>query len=115
MAMCPIFACKVKSKNGCIACIIVGYNIKYSRQCKYEERKQNMNIEELVEVHECPVCGGAGLLEEECGSSYYVMCTECGAHSVNIDFKTEEERLTAAQKTAMLWNTGKVIKSEQGE
>ena len=74
-----------------------------------------MNIDELVEVHECPVCGGAGLLEEECGSSYYVMCTECGAHSVNIDFKTEEERLSAAQKTATLWNTGKVIKSEPGE
>ena len=36
-------------------------------------------------------------------------------HSVNIDFKTEDERLTAAQKTAMLWNTGKVIKSEPGE
>ena len=74
-----------------------------------------MNIEELLEVHDCPVRGGAGLLAEACGSADYVMCAECGAHSVNIDFKSEDERLTAAQKTAMLWNTGKVIKSEPGE
>ena len=79
------------------------------------ERERNMNIDELVEVHDCPVCGGGAILEEECGNSYYVMCTECGAHSVNIDFKTEDERLSAAQKTALLWNTGKVIKSEPGE
>ena len=79
------------------------------------ERKRKMNIDELVEVHDCPVCGGAGILEEECGSSYYVMCTECGAHSVNIDFKSEEDRLEAAERTALLWNTGKVIKSEPGE
>ena len=74
-----------------------------------------MNIEELVEVPDCPGCGGAGLLEHDSARHCYVMCAECGAHSVNIDFKTEEERLTAAQKTAMLWNTGKVIKSEPGE
>lgn len=74
-----------------------------------------MNIDELVEISDCPVCGGGAILEEECGNSYYVMCTECGAHSVNIDFKTEEERLAAAQRTALLWNTGKVIRSEPGE
>ncbi|MDD6037369.1 MAG: Lar family restriction alleviation protein [bacterium] len=74
-----------------------------------------MDIFELVEVNDCPICGGGALLEEECGNSYYVMCMECGAHSVNIDFKTEEERLSAAQRTALLWNTGKVIKSDPGE
>ena len=74
-----------------------------------------MDIYELVDVHDCPVCGGTGTLEEESGSSYYVMCTECGAHSVNMDFKSEEERLTAARRTALLWNTGKVIKSDPGE
>lgn len=73
------------------------------------------NIFESVEVHDCPICGGGALLEEESGSSYYVMCMECGAHSVNIDFKTEEERLSAAQRTALLWNTGKVIRSDPGE
>ena len=30
-----------------------------------EENK--MNIEELVEISECPHCGGGAILEEECG------------------------------------------------
>ena len=36
------------------------------------------NIDDLVEIYECPLCGGAGILEEDCGSSYYVTCLECG-------------------------------------
>ena len=63
-----------------------------------------MNIEELVEISECPHCGGGAILEEE-----------CGCHSVNIDFKSEDERLGAARRTAELWNCGKVISSEPGE
>ncbi len=74
-----------------------------------------MNIEEMVEISECPHCGGGAILEEECGCSYYVMCLECGCHSVNIDFKSEDERLEAARRTAELWNCGKVISSEPGE
>lgn len=42
------------------------------------------NIDDLVEIYECPLCGGAGILEEDCGSSYYVTCLECGCHSVNM-------------------------------
>ena len=68
-----------------------------------------MNIEEMLEINDCPLCDGGGLLEEECGCGYYVMCLECGCHSVTIDFHSEEERLDAAKKTVMLWNTGKVI------
>lgn len=45
----------------------------------------------------------------------YVMCMECGCHSVTIDFHSEDERLEAAKKTVMLWNTGKVISSSPGE
>ena len=45
----------------------------------------------------------------------YVMCLECGCHSVTIDFHSEEERLDAARRTVMLWNTGKVISSSPGE
>ncbi len=29
------------------------------------------NIDDLVEIYECPLCGGAGISEEDCGSSYY--------------------------------------------
>ena len=67
------------------------------------------NIDDLVEIYECPLCGGAGILEEDCGSSYYVTCLECGCHSVNIDFKSDDDRLDAAKRTADLWNCGKVI------
>ena len=57
------------------------------------------NIDDLVEIYECPLCGGAGILEEDCGSSYYVTCLECGCHSVNIDFKTMTDLM---QQSALL-------------
>ena len=41
-----------------------------------------MNIEEMLEISDCPLCEGGALLEEECGCGYYVMCLECGCHSV---------------------------------
>ena len=65
-----------------------------------------MDIEEMLEIHDCPLCDGGSLLEEESG---------CGCHSVTIDFHSEEERLEAAKKTVMLWNAGKVISSHPGE
>ena len=68
-----------------------------------------MDIEEMLEIHDCPLCDGGSLLEEESGCGYYVMCLDCGCHSVTIDFHSEEERLEAAKKTVMLWNAGKVI------
>ncbi len=67
------------------------------------------------ELQDCPICGGAGLLEEESGCSYYVMCMDCGSQTVNIDFRSEEERKSAVSKAAELWNTGKVIYSSAGE
>lgn len=70
-----------------------------------------MNIDEMLEISDCPLCEGGALLEEECGCSYYVMCLECGCHTVNIDFRSEQERLDAATRAVMLWNTGKVISS----
>ena len=45
-----------------------------------------MNIEEMLEISDCPLCEGGALLEEECGCGYYVMCLEGGCHSVTIDF-----------------------------
>ena len=46
-----------------------------------------MNIEEKLEIHDCPLCDGGALLEEEGGCGYYVMCLECGCQSVTIDLK----------------------------
>ncbi|MEE1305595.1 MAG: Lar family restriction alleviation protein [Agathobacter sp.] len=74
-----------------------------------------MDSVDKIEIYDCPHCGGGGILEEENGCSFYVMCWECGCRSVNIDYKTPEERYSAAERTALLWNTGKVISSEPGE
>ena len=45
-----------------------------------------MNIHEELELQDCPYCGGAGLLEEENGWCWYVMCLDCGAQTaINLD------------------------------
>ena len=41
-------------------------------------KRQIMNIEDMLEINDCPLCDGGALLEEECGCGYYVMCLECG-------------------------------------
>ena len=74
-----------------------------------------MDIFDKIELQDCPICGGAGLLEEENGNSFYVSCMDCGSRSVNIDYKEEAKREDAAQRAADLWNTGKVISSHPGE
>lgn len=74
-----------------------------------------MDIFDKIELQDCPICGGAGLLEEENGYSFYVTCMDCGSHSVNIDYKEASKREEAAQRAADLWNTGKVISSQRGE
>lgn len=73
-----------------------------------------MEIYEMIELGDCPMCGGPGILEEE-GNSFYVMCMDCGARSVNVNFKTEEEKLNAAQRVADVWNMGKAVSSAPGE
>ena len=74
-----------------------------------------MNIHEELELQACPYCGGAGLLEEDHGWSWYVMCVDCGSQTASIDFRTPEARLDAAQKAAHLWNIGKVLRSNAGD
>ncbi len=91
--------------------VVLGGKIKIGQK----ERNKNMNIEEMLEISDCPLCEGGALLEEECGCGYYVMCLECGCHSVTIDFHSEEERLEAVKRAVTLWNTGKVISSSPGE
>ena len=74
-----------------------------------------MDIFDKIELQDCPICGGAGLLEEENGNSFYVACMDCGSRSVNIDYKEEAKREDAAKRAADLWNTGKGISSPPGE
>lgn len=68
-----------------------------------------------IELLDCPICQGTGLLEEEQGWCVYVTCLDCGAHTAEVPFRNEEEKLQAARQVASTWNIGKVIASTPGE
>ena len=72
------------------------------------------NIKE-VSLQDCPICQGAGLMEEEQGWCFYVTCLDCGCHSVEVSYKKAEDREDAARRAAEVWNLGKVIKQNIGE
>ncbi len=74
-----------------------------------------MNIHKEFDLHECPYCGGPGLLEEEQGWCFYVMCMDCGSETAHFEYKTPQERPDAARKAANLWNIGKVIRANAGD
>lgn len=67
------------------------------------------------ELDDCPKCGGTGLLEQEGNSGMHVYCVDCGAYTVVVDYKSEDDKEKAAQKVADLWNEGKVIGCDPGE
>ena len=68
----------------------------------------------VINLLDCPVCNGPGLLEEENGWCMYVTCLDCGCQTAEIAFKSREERKSAAQSAADLWNMGKVISPDPG-
>ena len=72
-------------------------------------------MEEIIMLEECPICRGAGLLMHEGGWNVQVECADCSAHTVYVEYNTEEEKREAERQVAHLWNIGKVIKSEIGE
>lgn len=74
-----------------------------------------MNPFEDIEVLECPICGGPGLLQEENGWCLYVSCLDCGSHTAELSYQSEKERYETAQKAASLWNIGKVIHTGVGD
>ncbi len=74
-----------------------------------------MELHETLSLQDCPYCGGAGLLEEEQGGGWYVMCVDCGSQTAAIDFRTPEERPEAARKAAYLWNIGKILRNNAGD
>jgi hypothetical protein len=74
-----------------------------------------MSIHKKIDLHDCPYCGGAGLLEEEQGWCWYAMCLDCGAQTAQIEFKTKDAREEAARTAAQLWNLGKIMRSGIGD
>jgi len=73
-----------------------------------------MDILDTIELQDCPVCHGAGSLEDEYGWCMYVVCLECGCHSAEIEYKSPAERETAARQAADIWNMGKVVPESSG-
>lgn len=74
-----------------------------------------MDIHEELELQDCPYCQGAGLLEEENGWCWYVMCVDCGSQTAPMPYKTPAQRLEAARQAAHTWNVGKVIRATAGD
>ena len=72
-------------------------------------------MENLIELEECPCCRGTGVLAHEGGWNVQVECSECGAHTVYLEYETEKQKKEAEQGVARLWNLGKVIKINPGE
>ena len=74
-----------------------------------------MEINPNVILEDCPVCRGNGFLVHEGGWNVQVECCDCSAHTVYVEYENEEQRKDAERQVTMLWNLGKVIKSEAGE
>ena len=74
-----------------------------------------MDINKEIELQDCPYCGGPGLLEEENGFCWYVVCADCGSQTAPSEYHKKEDRVEAAKKAASLWNIGKVVRSDLGE
>ena len=76
---------------------------------KQNEGEMTMDPINEIELEDCPVCRGAGYIEDEQGWCMYACCLNCGTETAHVSYKTPEERLEAARQAAHLWNIGKVI------
>lgn len=74
-----------------------------------------METNQITELEECPVCRGTGMIVHEGDWSVQVECMDCSAHTVYVEYASEDTKVEAERKVAFLWNMGKVIKSERGE
>ena len=66
-------------------------------------------------LEDCPICRGNGFMVHEGGWNVQIECADCSAHTVYVEYETEEQKKEAEKHVAMLWNLGKVIRSEGGE
>lgn len=74
-----------------------------------------MEVNPNFTLEQCPVCRGSGFMVHEGGWNVQIECCDCSAHTVYVEYETEEEKKDAEIQVARLWNMGKVIKSEAGE
>lgn len=73
------------------------------------QRRNDMDPIFEIELGECSICRGAGVMQDEQGWSVSVSCMDCGAETADAEYRTPEERLESARRVALLWNMGKVI------
>ena len=71
-----------------------------------------MEVNPNFELEECPVCRGNGFVVHEGGWNVQVECADCSAHTVYVDYNSEEEKRAAEEQVVRLWNMGKVIKAD---
>ena len=74
-----------------------------------------MEINPNYVLEDCPICRGYGFVVHEGGWNVQVECADCSAHTVYVEYETEEEKIAAEQQVVCLWNLGKGIKSDVGE
>ena len=74
-----------------------------------------MELDQDIDLQDCPLCHGPGMIEEENGWCLYVTCLDCGCRTAELSFSTTEERLAAARQAARFWNVGKVIHTGAGD
>lgn len=74
-----------------------------------------MEVNPNFTLEQCPICRGSGFMVHEGGWNVQIECCDCSAHTVYVEYETEDEKKDAEIQVARLWNMGKVIKSEAGE
>ena len=79
------------------------------------ENHSKQELFHLVDLQDCPCCGGSALLEEESGWCFYVTCMDCDRHTAEVEYRSPEGRENAARQAAFLWNIGKVLTGVPGE
>ena len=74
-----------------------------------------MNPFEEIDLQDCPLCGGVGVMTEEGGWAITVQCCDCGCQTAVATYNKPEERMEAAKSAAYTWNIGKVIYTGAGD
>ena len=50
-----------------------------------------MELYHDIDLQDCPLCHGPGMIEEENGWCLYVTCLDCGCRTAELSFSTPEE------------------------
>ena len=74
-----------------------------------------MKLHEKFDIFDCPLCHGAGYLNEEGGWAFTVQCADCGCQTAPAEFRTPQEREEAASAAVRCWNMGKVVHTGPGD